>query len=240
MPAYMDLNIRTIIDNLFLPDHERREAHKLLVKITNNLRAMGVIDDQGQQVKGHLIGQLRGIDGLFIYHCLMKHEWLYEQSRELVEFLVDHDVIQRLINRKEDEKRREWIRERLRERRRENPLVSWEDVEAEYESKFPRPLHYVEKIHKEFLQLLPHPEMHERKTYKNVWALIEEADCSFMAFVEEHKLEREEGSLFSYLARVMKTAKMLHEVTWIPDFRLIDQRIRSKLAVLDERILDQW
>ena len=239
LPAYMNLHIRTIIDNLFLDDKDKRESHKTLVKITENLKALGVIDEQGAQVRGELIGELRGIDGPFVYYCLMNHEWTYEESRELTEFLVDHNAIQRLFDRQKMLERKEWIRQRLRERRRDQPQITWEDIEAEYEEKFPTPVSNAERIHKEFESKIPHADLHQGKRFKKIWTTMEEEGSTFMEFVEEHDLEREEGSLFSYLARVMKTAKKLYEVTNIPDYALIDQRIRYKLAVLDDRILDE-
>ncbi len=237
LPAYMNLHIRTVIDNLFLDERERLEAHKELVKITNNLKALGVLDEEGRQIRGEMIGELSGIDGPFVYFCLMNYELKYEESRELVEFLVDHDVIQRMLDRKLYDQKRDWVRQRLRERRKDDPQVSWEDVEREYDEKFPRELSPIEKIHQEFLSKIPHPELHAGKRFNNVWATMEDEDKTFMEFVEEHSLELEEGNLFSYLARVMKVAKKLYEVTLIPDFFLVESRIRAKLAVLDERIL---
>ena len=61
---------------------------------------------------------------------------------------------------------------------------------------------------------------------------------TFMDFVHEHDLAYEEGSLFTYLARVMKTARMLYEVFEEPYFAELENRIRHKLAVIDERVME--
>ncbi|MFH0901069.1 MAG: hypothetical protein V2A73_10605, partial [Pseudomonadota bacterium] len=155
--------------------------------------------------------------------------------------LVDHDVIHRIINREADEKRRVWILTRLRERRREEPQVIWEDCEEEYEKQFPRELSAIEKLHQELTANLPHPELHGGKICKIIWATMETQDLTFMDFVEKHHLEHEEGSLFSYLARVMKVARMLHEATMFEQFKEIETRIRRRLSVIDDRVLeDLW
>ncbi|MCB9637601.1 MAG: DEAD/DEAH box helicase [Myxococcales bacterium] len=239
LPAYLNLNIRTIIDNLFLEEMDRREAHKVLVKITANLKAMEILNERGVQEKGEMIGQLRGFDGPFVYYCLMEHDLSYERCRQLVEFLVDHDIIQKRLNRKDEEKKKEWIRNRLRERRQENSQVTWDDVREEYEREFPRQLEWIEEVHQSFIRLLPHPELHGGKLYKHVWADMEDNQQTFMEFVLQHDLDQEEGSLFSYLARVMKSARLLHEVTEVKEFYNIEFRIRQKLAVIDDRILDE-
>lgn len=233
-----DLNIRTVIDKLLLEDTEKREFHKQLVKITNNLKAFGILNEHGTQVRGWMIGQLRGIDGLFVYYCVMNHDLGAEALAELIEYLVDHDVIHNILNRKKDEKKREWIRERLRERRREGADIGWDDVETEYHQKFPRPLTDIEKIHQTFLGYVPHPELHTGKRPKEIWRLLEREQLSFMDFVEQHHLEEEEGNLFTYLSRVMKTAKMLFEVTGIHEFFKLEMRVRSRLAVIDARVID--
>ncbi|MEM1008749.1 MAG: hypothetical protein AAGJ35_07050, partial [Myxococcota bacterium] len=237
-PAYTDLHIGTIIDHLFLSEHEKRDAHKVLAKITANLQALSVLDEHGQQIAGELIGQIRGMDGLFVYHCLMNFDMDYGQIRQFVEFLVDHDVIQKRLNRKDEDKKREWIRERLRERRQTESQVSWDDVREEYEQKFPRELEWIEHIHQDFVRQLPHQELHGGKMFKRVWTEMEDHDLTFMEFVLTHELELEEGSLFSYLARVMKSAKLLFEITAIPEFAVLERRILEKLAVIDARIVD--
>ncbi len=48
----------------------------------------------------------------------------------------------------------------------------------------------------------------------------------FLGFVERNKLGQE-GSLFSYLARVMKTARRIAEATSAPEFAEMDARIRT-------------
>ncbi len=239
LPPYMNLNVATVVDNLLLSDNERREAHKQLAHVTDNLKALGVIDEHGRQVSGELIGNLHGVDGLFIYYVLMHHQLDYEGCRELAEYLVDHNIIQRMLDRKEDEKRREWIRDRLREQRRENPQVTWEDVEEEYEREFPRELSRIETIHQEFAAQVPHPELHGGKQYKDVWARIDDENVDFLDFVDRHRLAHEEGSLFTYLARVMKVARTIHDATTIDTFASIQGRIRDYLAVIDARLVNQ-
>ena len=64
------LNIRTVIDHLLLPDHLKWEAHKRLAQITRNLQALGVLDATGRQIDGEIIGQIRGLDGPFVWYAL--------------------------------------------------------------------------------------------------------------------------------------------------------------------------
>jgi hypothetical protein len=94
-------------------------------------------------------------------------------------------------------------------------------------------------MHQGFLGLLPHPELHGGKTRKNVWAEMEDSQASFADYVEKHDLAREEGSLFTYLARVMKCARSLKEVTEISDFETIEAAIRKRLAAVDDRVLEE-
>ena len=238
LPVYMKLDIVSVVDNLLLSDRRRREAHRMLAQVTDNLRAVGVIDAHGNQIAGQMIGQLQGLDGMFIYYVLMNHQLDYEDCRELIEYMIDHNTIQRILDRKEYEAQRTWIRERLREVRRENPHVTWDDIQAEYQREFPRELNRVELIHQTFAAVVPHPELHGGKIYKNVWARMEDEDLFFMDFVEHHHLEHEEGSLFSYLIRVMNFARALHEVTHIAQFDSIRRTVRNRLAVVDERMID--
>jgi len=128
---------------------------------------------------------------------------------------------------------------RLRERRREEPQVQWEDVEAEWEERFPRELTPIELVHAELAAKLPHPELHGGKVAKAIWAELEESGAGFMDFVEKHGLESEEGNLFSYLARVMKVARMLKESTGVPHFEAIEAAVRKVLAEVDERVLEE-
>jgi hypothetical protein len=241
LPVSLNLNMRTVIDHLLVDDRAKAAAHRQLDQLVDNLRALGILDEHGRQVAGEMIRCVRGIDGPFVYYCLVNHDLGYEELRELCEFLVDHDTIHRIITRKDEEKRREWIVNRLRERRREEPQVSWEDVEAEYEKTFPRDLSKVEILHQAFVSGLPHPELHGGKIHKTIWKTLEDEDLSFMDFVERHDLAREEGNLFSYLARVMRIARMLHEATQIDTFKEIERRIRARLAAVDERVIeDLW
>jgi len=233
----MHLTIATVIDNLLLSPAQRVLAQKRLAQVTANLRALGVIDERGQQVKGQVIGQLRGIDGLFVYYCLMSRDLTEEDCRELCELLCDHDVVQKLLLRKELEERREWILARLRERRREQPQTSWEDIEAEWEQEHPRELGPIELLHNEFLGQLPHPELHGGKQHKEIWKTLEAEDVSFMDFVEAHHLAPEEGNLFSYLSRVMKIARALREATGLIEFEALESRIRGRLGAVDDRVL---
>ena len=105
--------------------------------ITKNLQALGVLDEHGRQVKGEIIGKIRGVDGVFVYYALVHHELNYELYREMIELMIDHDVIWRRLRKKDELKIKEWIRERLRERRRDGENVSWEDVEAQYYEEHP-------------------------------------------------------------------------------------------------------
>ena len=122
---YLKLDIASVVSNLLLGERERRDAQQRLVHVTDNLRAIGVIDEHGAQISGEMIGQLQGLDGMFIYYLMMNHQLDYADCRALVEFLIDHNVIQRILDRKTEDAKREWIRGRLREKRMENSLVSW-------------------------------------------------------------------------------------------------------------------
>jgi DEAD/DEAH box helicase len=238
-PPWLKLDIVAVVDNLLLGDRERRDAHKRLAHVTDNLRALGVIDEHGRQVSGEIIGKLHGLDGLFIYHLLMNHQLDSPDFRELCEFLVDHDIIQRMLDRKEQDKRAEWIRERLRERRRESPQTSWEDVEADYEREFPRELSRMELIHQDFSRLVPHPELHGGKNPKSIWATIEDEKLGFLEMVDRHRLAHEEGNLFTYLARVMKVARKINEATGLEQLADLERRIRSYLSVVDARLIEE-
>jgi hypothetical protein len=238
-PPWLKLDIVAVVDNLLLVERERREAHKRLVHVTDNLRALGVIDEHGRQVAGEIIGKLHGLDGLFIHYLLMNQQLDYPDFRELCEFLVDHDIIQRLLNRKQEDKKADWIRERLRERRREGELVSWEDVEADYEREFPRVLTRMEIIHQEFSHQVPHPELHGGKAAKTIWATIEDESIGFLEMVDRHRLAHEEGNLFTYLARVMKVARKINEATGLDQLAEIERRVRSYLSVVDARLIEE-
>ncbi len=238
-PPWLKLDIVTVVDNLLLSDREKRDAHKRLAHVTDNLRALGVIDEHGRQVAGEIIGKLHGLDGLFIYHLLMNRQLDYLDFRELCEFMVDHEVIQRMLDRKEQDKRADWIRERLRERRKENSLVSWEDVEAEYDREFPRELTKMEIYFQEFAATVPHPELHGGKSPKTIWARIEDEGIGFFEMVDRHRLAHEEGNLFTYLARVMKVAGKLHEATGLEQLGDLERKVRSYLSVVDARLIEE-
>ena len=238
-PPWLKLDIVAVVDNLLLGDRERRDAHKRLAHVTDNLRALGVVDEHGRQVGGEIIGKLHGLDGLFIHYLVMNHQLDDRDFRELCEFLVDHDIIQRQLDRKLEDKKAEWIRERLRERRRESPLISWQDVEEDYEREFPRQLTRMELIHQEFSHQVPHPELHGGKGAKTIWATIEDENIGFLEMVDRHRLAHEEGNLFTYLARVMKVARKIHEATGLEQLAEIERRIRSYLSVVDERMVEE-
>jgi hypothetical protein len=236
-PAYMNLNVVTVIDNLLLSDHDKREAHKLLARVTDNLRAIDVVDEHGRQIAGEMIGELHGMDGLFVYYLMMNHQLDSDDCRQLIEYMVDHNTIQRILDRKEYEKRKIWIKERLREKRRDNPQVSWEDVEEEYEREHPRELTRIEQIHGEFSAIVPHPELHGGKSPKVVWQTMREDELSFMDMVERERLQHEEGSLFSYLIRVMNFSKTLGEVTGLEPFTATHDEVRALLSAVDARLV---
>jgi len=237
LPAYMNLDIVTVIDNLLLDDRDKSESHKLLAQVTANLRALGVLDEHGVQIDGEMIGKLHGLDGVFVWYALMNHPLEYEDCRTMVEYMVDHQVIQRMLDRKELEARKVWIKQRLYEARRDNPQVSWEDIEAEYERAHPRELTKIELIHQEMAGKVPHPELHGGKSHKLVWATMEEDEIGFLDFVEREHLQHEEGSLFSYLIRVMNFSKTLSEVTQIPQFTSLMDNVRAVLSPVDARLV---
>ena len=236
LPAFLQLDIRSVIANLLLPDRERQEARQRLEQTITNLTAMGVVDEHGRHIKGQLIGKLRGIDGAFVYHALLARAHSVDEARALVEYLVDHDVIHKAVTRADDEKRRDWIKNRLRERRKDEPQVSWEDVEAEYERTFPRELTEPEKLHGEFVAGLPHPELHGGKRAKAILAEIERDDLGFFDYIERHGLAHEEGNLFTYLARVMKVARQIAEASELGEFAEVERSAQRLLSVIDEHV----
>jgi hypothetical protein len=237
LPASMNLHVYTVIDHLLMEPRARAETRRRLEHYVENLVALGIVDEHGQQKSGEIIRELRGVDGPFVHHCLMNHDLGYEGVRQLVEFLVDHDTIHNILARRGDDKKREWMRNRLRERRADEPQVSWQDVEVEYEQRFPRELSLVELIHQEFTGRVPHPELHGGKVQKKIWADMEETGDGFMDFIERYDLATEEGNLFSYLARVMRTAKMLFATTGLAECQALEERVREKLAVIDPRVV---
>jgi len=238
LPVSMRLDIVTVIDNLLLDDREKKQQHKMLAQLVENLRAIGVLDEHGKQVAGDMIRQLQGMDGLFIYYVLFNHQLDYVELRELVEYLIDHDIIQRVLERELYEAKREWIKTKLREMREANPQVSWEDGEAEYDKEHPRVLTKIETIHQELGAKLPHPELHGGKKPKNVWAKMEDENLAFLEFVEKNGLQHEEGNLFSYLIRVMNFAKKLHEASQLSEFEDMAERVQRLLAAVDVRLVE--
>jgi hypothetical protein len=235
LPPSMRLNIITVIDNLLLTDRERKELHKTLAWLVDNMKAIGVIDEHGQQISGQMIKELQGMDGLFIYYVLFNHQLEYEDLRALVELLVDHDAVQRIFDRKLEDVKREWCRARLREKRMESGQVTWEDVEADYDREHPRVLTKVEEILQEFSGKVPHPELHGGKKAKKIWATIEDEKLGFVEFVEREGLEHEEGSLFSYLIRVMNFANKLATASKLSEFESLAERVKAVIGNVDIR-----
>jgi hypothetical protein len=197
-----------------------------------------VIDERGKQIAGQMIRDLQGMDGLFIYYVLFNHQLDYVELRQLVEYLIDHDIIQRLLDRKGEDAKREWCRTKLREMREQNPHITWEDAEAEWDKEHPRPPTKIETIHAELSALIPHPELHGGKKPKTVWATLEDSGAGFLEFVEKHALEHEEGNLFSYLVRVMNFARKLYEASQLSEFEDMAERVQKILARVDIRLID--
>ena len=233
------LDIARVVDKLLLSDRDKREAHKRLAQVTANMKALGVVDEEGQQISGEIIRSLQGMDSLFVYSVFKGLDPDPDQAAEMAEFLVNNDSVQRILDRKDIEKKRAWIKERLSERRRDNPQVSWEDVEEEFDEKFPRSVTFMEELHGDFTALLPHPELHGGKRPKAVWAAIADGEMEFLEFVNKHGLSKEEGSLFGYLIRVMKVAKKIAEATSSPSFASLESEIREYLGKVDARILKE-
>ena len=232
------LDIAQVIDRLLLPEPKRRDAHRRLALITENLQALGVLNATGRQVDGWVIGQIRGMDGPFVWYCFERENLEPDHLVTLVELLVEHDAIQRIFDRRAAEVRRQWILARLRERRRDNPQLTFEDIESEYWEEHPPELSVAELMHQRFEGLLAHPELHGGKVQKFIWAEMETEDLTFTDYVERHDLAQEEGSLFTYLARVMKAARMLNEVTGRSGLATLERSIRGRLAAVDERVLE--
>ncbi len=238
LPVSMRLDIVTVIDNLLMTDRERRELLKILAHLVENLRAIGVLDEHGKQIAGDMIRKLQGMDGLLIYYILFNHQLEYIELRELVEYLVDHDIIQRQLDRKGEDEKREWMRQKLRQLRDEGTQASWEDVEVLWEKEHPRVLTKIELIHQEFGAKVPHPELHGGKKPKNTWAQLEESGLGFEEFVDKHGLEHEEGNLFTYLIRVSNFAAKLGEASGLTEFADMSDKIKRLLARVDVRMVD--
>jgi hypothetical protein len=238
LPPSMRLDIATVIDNLLLTDRERKELQKILAQLVANLRAIGVIDEHGKQVSGEMIRSLQGMDGLFIFFVLFNHQLDYVELRQLVEYLIDHDIIQRQLDRKGEDEKREWMRTWMREARIENPHVTWDDAEAKYLETHPRELTKIELIHSEFAAKVPHPELHGGKKPKDTWAQLEDGGFTFLEFVEKHHLQHEEGNLFSYLIRVMNFAQKLYEASQLSEFEDMADRVKKLLGSIDLRLIE--
>ena len=67
---------------------------------------------------------------------------------------------------------------------------------------------------------------------------MEDEGLSFLEFVEKNGLAHEEGSLFTYLARLMKAARMIWEVTTLDEWKNLEDKIRQKLAAVDDRVIE--
>jgi hypothetical protein len=238
LPPSLRLDIVTVIDHLLLGDRDRRELHKTLAQLVANMRAIGVLDEHGHQVSGQMIRELQGMDGLFIYYVLFQHQLEYVELRELVEYLIDHDIVQRLLDREGEGEKKEWMRAKLRELRIENPHVTWDDVEALWEKEHPRALTKVEQIHQEFASKVPHPELHGGKRAKNVWAQLEDGGGGFLDFVDKHGLAHEEGNLFSYLVRVMNFAQKIGHASGLSELGDMAERVKAVLGRIDLRLVD--
>jgi len=238
LPPSMRLDIVTVIENLLLGDRDRKELMKTLAQLVANMRAIGVIDEHGKQVSGQMIRELQGMDGLLIYYILFNHQLEYIELRELVEYLIDHDIIQRQLDRKGEDEKREWMRTKLRELRVDNPHVTWDDVEAAWDKEHPRVLTKIELIHQEFSSKIPHPELHGGKKAKSTWAQLEDSGAGFLEFVTQHGLEHEEGNLFSYLVRVMNFANKMGEASQLSELNDMGERVRAVLARIDLRMVE--
>lgn len=237
LPASMRLDVTTVIENLLMSDHDKRMLHKTLSQLVANMRALGVLDEHGTQIGGQMIRELQGMDGLFIFYVLFNHQLEYVELRQLVEYLIDHDIIQRQLDRVEEDKKREWCRAKLREMREANPQVSWEDAEAEWDKEHPRELTRIEVIQQEMAGKVPHPELHGGKKPKNVWAQMEDGGTSFLEFVDKHGLDHEEGNLFSYLVRVMNFATKLGQASQLSEFEDMAERVRKVLERVELRLV---
>jgi hypothetical protein len=238
LPPSMRLDIVTVIDNLLLGDRDRKELMKTLSQLVANMRALGVLDEHGHQVAGQMIRELQGMDALLIWYILFNHQLEYTELRELVEYLIDHDIIQRQLDRKGEDEKREWMRTKLRELRVDNPHITWDDVEAAWEKEHPRVLTKIELIHQEFSSKVPHPELHGGKKPKSTWAQLEDSGAGFLEFVDKHGLEHEEGNLFSYLVRVMNFANKMGEASQLSELSDMGERVRALLARIDLRMVE--
>ena len=235
-PPYLNLNIKTVIQNLLTTERSKDKALSTLNSITENLQALGVVDDEGKEIAGQMIKDMQGLDGPFVWWLLQKHDLDKEHAVLLLEFLVDHSVISKIFEKKQLQKKRDWIGARLREKRRDNPQLTWEDVEEEYDEKFPRELSQIEMWFDDFSKTVPHPELHGGKRQKFIWSSMNEESQSFMEYVDCHNLAKEEGNLFSYLGRVLKAARTIFSVTDLSVFKSVVLDINEVLVEVDPRV----
>lgn len=236
LPPSMRLDVVTVIDHLLIEPRARTELHKQLAWLVDNMKAIGVIDDHGKQVRGQMIKDLQGMDGLFVYHLLRNEQLDYEDYRTLVELLVEHEAVARMFDRKVEDAKREWCRTRLRELRDANPQAAWEDAEAEWDRAHPYEPSRMEAALQRFCAEVPHPELHGGKKQKRVWATMEDEKLGFMDLIEREGLAHEEGSLFSYLVRCMNTARKLGEASELEQFTELADKLKLVLAAVDARL----
>ena len=233
---YLNLNIKTVIENLLTTERAKNNALSTLQSITENLQALGVVNSEGVQIAGEMIKELQGMDGPFVWWLLQKHDLEKEHAVLLLEFLVDHSVISKLFEKKQLQKKRDWIGSRLREKRKESPHLTWEDVEEEYDEKFPREFSVVERWFDDFSKTMPHPELHGGKRQKFIWSSMIQDEQGFMEYVDCHDLAKEEGNLFSYLGRVQKAAKTIFNATELKVFESVVVDINEVLVEVDPRV----
>ncbi|HVV83608.1 MAG TPA: DEAD/DEAH box helicase [Kofleriaceae bacterium] len=236
LPPSMRLDVVTVIDHLLIDPRERVALHKQLAMLVDNMKAIGVIDEHGKQVRGDMIKSLQGMDGLFVYHLLRNEQLDYEDYRAVVELLVEHEAVQRIFDRKVEDVKREWCRNRLRELRMENGQAAWEDAEAEWDRAHPYVPSRMEEALARFCAEVPHPELHGGKKQKRVWAMMEDERLGFLDLVEREGLQHEEGSLFSYLVRCMNTARKLGEASELEQFTELAEKLKLVLAAVDARL----
>ena len=208
LPPSMRLDIVTVIENLLLDRARAPGAAEVLAQLVDNLKAIGVIDEHGKQVSGQMIRELQGMDGLFIFYILFNHQLDYVELRELVEYLIDHDIIQRVLDRKGEDAKKEWMRTKLRELRVENPQSRGRTSRRLYEKEHPRELTKIELHPQRVRRQGPASRAARRQEgEERVGAARGQWRLTFLEFVDKHGLEHEEGNLFSYLVRVMNFAQ---------------------------------
>jgi hypothetical protein len=236
LPPSMRLDVVTVIDHLLLEPRARAELHKVLAMLVDNMKAIGVIDEHGKQVRGEMIKDLQGMDGLFVYHLLRNEQLDYEDYRAVVELLVDHEAVQRIFDRKTEDVKREWCRAKLRELREANGQAQWEDAEAAWDRDHPYEPSRMEQALARFCAEVPHPELHGGKKQKRIWAMMEDDKLGFLDVVEREGIQHEEGSLFSYLIRCMNTARKLGEASELSQFTELAEKLKLVLAAVDARL----